>query len=444
MLRPRAFALFLLVWTTSGFPEAPADLMLIDTAPNASFSSPLAVRAPHDGSGRLFVVEQCGTIRIIKNGVVLAAPFLSISVDCYREEGLLGLAFHPDYASNGIFYVTYTDPTLALGASNDQVLARFTVSADPDVANPLGTQVMRVPDIFVTHQAGDVHFGADGFLYWAMGDGGLQGDPNGFAQCLWKKRADNDPATCSPEAGGGSGPLYYLLGKIMRIDVDHPANVAQANACGAIAGAPAEYSIPSTNPYANLRDPSNATRCAEIWASGLRNPYRFSFDRQTHDMWIGDVGSASTEEVDIQPAASSANIDYNYGWRDCEGPFPQNQTSGTCSTGIMPAMYYFHASGATPGCAVVGGYRYRGPYPRLQGFYLFGDYCAGALVGAPEGADWEFSAFVPATVTVISPYGFGEDEAGNVYLADGAGGVAGAGKVYKYILDGVFADGFGP
>jgi glucose/arabinose dehydrogenase len=432
-MRIRGLQLLALLASAPALGQIPSDLMLIDAAPNDSFSSPLAVRAPHDGSGRLFVVEQCGTIKIIKNGAVLATPFLTLSVACNSEQGSLGLAFHPNYASNGVFYVAYTDPVQAIGTSNDQVLARFTVSANPDVANPSGTVVMRVPDIADNHNGGDIHFGPDGYLYWSMGDGGIQGDPNGFAQCLWKKHADGNASNCSTT--GGSGALYYLLGKIMRLDVDHSTSSAQANACGATAGAHAEYSIPATNPYA-----STANTCAEIWAYGLRNPFRFSFDRQTGDMLIGDVGYNTTEEVDFQTAASSAATGYDYGWRNCEGPFPQGQTSGTCGTGILPILYYFHSSGAVTGDAVIGGYRYRGPLQRLQGFYLFGDLDGGPLIGTYNGTNWALSAFTPpGGIPSGGVFGLGEDEAGEVYLANGY-----AGKVYKYILDEIFTDGFGP
>ena len=421
----------LTLYAVSATAQVPADLMLVDAAPGYTFDQPLAARAAHDGSGRLFVVEKCGTIRIVENGAVLPTPFLSLSVACNSEQGLLGLAFHPNYASNGVFYVTYTDPVGLIGASHDQVLARFTVSANPNVANPTGTVVLRVPDIADNHNGGDIHFGADGYLYWSMGDGGVQPDPNGFAQCLWKKRADGNPANCSTT--GGSGALYFLLGKIMRLDVDHPTASAPANACGATSGSPAEYSIPATNPYA-----STANTCAEIWAFGLRNPFRFSFDRQTHDMLIGDVGYNTTEEVDFQAAASNATTGYNYGWRDCEGPFLRGSTASACNTAsISPILDYFHASGAITGCSVIGGYRYRGPYARLDGVYLFGDLCGGALIGTQNGGTWSLSAFSPANISFANIYGFGEDEAGNVYLLDG-----GAGKVYKYILDQIFIDGF--
>jgi glucose/arabinose dehydrogenase len=434
----RSFLLLPLFAAIPVLAQVPADLMLVDAAPNDTFNSPLAVRAPSDGSGRVFVVEQCGTIKIIKDGAVLATPFLSLSVACNSEQGLLGLAFHPNYASNGVFYVTYTDPIQAIGAANDQVLGRFTVSSNPDVANPTGTVVMRVPDIADNHNGGDIHFGPDGYLYWSMGDGGVQGDPNGFAQCRWKKTADGT-TTCPTTISVAGSPLYYLLGKILRLDVDHTTASAQANACASTPGAAAQYSIPATNPYADLAVVANGTRCAEIWAYGLRNPFRFSFDRQTGDMFIGDVGYNTTEEVDFQSAASSSATGYNYGWRNCEGPFPQGLTAGTCSTGILPIMYYFHASGTVTGDAVIGGYRYRGPYTRLQGVYLFGDLDGGPLVGT-FSTSWTLAAFTPpGGVPVGGVFGLGEDEVGNVYLANGY-----VGKVYKYILDEIFYDGFGP
>ncbi|MGH8040915.1 MAG: PQQ-dependent sugar dehydrogenase [Rudaea sp.] len=433
-MQTRILFLVALLWAAPVGAQVPADLMLVDAAPNYSFDQPLAVRSPHDGSGRLFVVEKCGTIQIVKNGVVNATAFLDLNVACNSEQGLLGLAFSPDYASNGVFYVTYTDPVGAIGSSHDQLLARFTVSSNPDVANPGGTVVLRLPDIADNHNGGDIHFGADGYLYWSMGDGGVQPDPNGFAQCLWKKHADSNPGNCSTT--GGSGALYYLLGKIMRLDVDHSTVNAQANACGATPGAFAEYSIPATNPFADLSDTNNATKCAEIWAYGLRNPFRFSFDRLTHDMLIGDVGYNTTEEVDFQAATTSATDAYNYGWRDCEGPFPRGMTSGTCSTGILPILYYFHSSGVITGCAVIGGYRYRGPLARLDGTYLFGDLCGVLLVGTQNGSSWTLSEFSPSGVSANSPYGFGEDEGGNVYVTDGGG------KLYRYTLDEIFLDGF--
>ncbi|MDN5925302.1 MAG: PQQ-dependent sugar dehydrogenase, partial [Xanthomonadales bacterium] len=199
----------LVLFATQAMAQVPTDLMLVDAVPGHSFNQPLALVSPPDGSGRLFVVEKCGTIQIVDNSAVLPTPFLSLDVACQSEQGLLGLAFDPDYASNGVFYITYTDPINAIGASEDQVLARYTVSSNANVANPTGTVVMRLPDIAANHNAGDIHFGNDGYLYWSMGDGGVQPDPNGFALCQWKKFADSDPSSCGVTVG--SGTLYYLL-----------------------------------------------------------------------------------------------------------------------------------------------------------------------------------------------------------------------------------------
>src|SRR6185312_12634290 len=190
------------------------------------------------GSGRVFIIERCSDIVIVKNGAVLPTPFVSIDTACSSEQGILGLAFDPDYATNGTFYVTYTAPNSdpRIGNANDQVLARYTVSAgDPDVANPNGEIVLRVPDIADNHNGGDLAFDSAGYLNWTMGDGGVQGDPNGFAQCTGRKKADNDPSSCYTTTGGG--PTYYLLGKIIRLDVHNTTASAPANFCGATPGA---------------------------------------------------------------------------------------------------------------------------------------------------------------------------------------------------------------
>ncbi len=186
---------------------------------NTEFALPIAIRAPNDGSGRVFIIERCDDIVIVQNGAVLPTPFVSIATACSSEQGILGLAFDPDYATNGTFYVTYTAPDSdpSLGDSNDQVLARYTVSSDPNIANPDGEVILRVPDIADNHNGGDLAFDSQGYLNWSMGDGGVQGDPNGFAQCTGRKKADNNPSSCYTTTG--VGPTYYLLGKIIRLDV---------------------------------------------------------------------------------------------------------------------------------------------------------------------------------------------------------------------------------
>ena len=364
----------------------PADLQLVRW-PDASttFAQPIAIRAPDDGSGRVgrvFVIERCDDIRIVKNGQVLATPFLSINASCGGEQGILGLAFDPAFASNGTFYVTYTAPVSdpRIGASEDQVLARYTVSpASGDVANPAGTVILRVPDIADNHNGGDLHFDSQGYLNWSMGDGGVQGDPNGFAQCTGRKKADSNPASCHTTAG--SGPTYYLLGKIIRLDVHNTTASAPANFCGIAAGSPAPYAIPPGNPFVDAT--AHPQECAEIFNWGFRNPFRFSFDRQTGDMLIGDVGQNTYEEIDFQAAGSPGQ---NFQWNQCEGrhTYPGGVLGCSGPVGsVPPKLDYSHSIG----CAVIGGYIYRGPIGPLQGQYLFSDSCSGDIyVVANAGA----------------------------------------------------------
>ena len=400
----------------------PADLALVRW-PDASttFAQPIAIRNANDGSGRVFVIERCSDIRIVKNGIVLATPFLSINASCGGEQGILGLAFDPDYASNGTFYVTYTAPASDphLGATADQVLARYTVSAaNPDVANPTGQVILRVPDIASNHNGGDLHFDHQGYINWSMGDGGVQGDPNGFAQCTGRKKADSNPSSCYTTTG--SGPTYYLLGKIIRLDV-HDTTASATNLCGVAAGQPAPYAIPPGNPFADAG--AHPDDCAEVFNWGFRNPFRFSIDRETGDMLIGDVGQNVYEEIDFQAAGSPGQ---NFQWNLCEGfhTYPGGTSGCTGPAGsIPPKLDYSHNS--VGGCAVTGGYVYRGPIVPLRGQYIFSDYCSGDIyVVADAGATvspWTFQT-LGGTLS-MSTYSFGEDEVGNLYVADGNGPV---------------------
>jgi glucose/arabinose dehydrogenase len=418
----------------------PADLSLVRFPDDSTtFSQPIGIAAPKDGSGRVFVIERCSGIRVVKNGALLPTPFVSIATACSSEQGILGLAFDPDYATNGTFYVTYTAPNSDpdLGSSNDQVLARYTVSGNPDVANPDGEVILRVPDIAGNHNGGDLHFDSQGYLNWSMGDGGVQGDPHGFAQCTRRKKADFDPGSCGDTSG--SGPTYYLLGKIIRIDVHAITASAPANFCGATPGQPAPYAIPPGNPFADAG--AHPDDCAEIFNWGFRNPFRFSFDRETGDMIIGDVGQNSYEEVSLQPAGSAGQ---NFQWNVCEGlhTYPGGQTPCAGPAGsVVPKFDYAH--NASPfGCAVVGGYRYRGPIVPLRGQYLFSDNCTGdiyVVANAGNGVQpWTYETL--SGTPPMSTYAFGEDEAGNLYVADGGG------AVYVFHSDSgaddIFADGF--
>ncbi|MEO8012085.1 MAG: PQQ-dependent sugar dehydrogenase [Dokdonella sp.] len=407
----------------------------LSVVPVGSFTEPVAVRAPNDGSGRIFVVQKNGNIRVVKNGATLATPFLTLPVSTSSEQGLLGLAFHPNFGKAGLsnnteFYVAYTRPGAdpRLGSQPDQAIARYTVpTLDADVATPTGTLVMRVPDLAGNHNGGDLHFGPDGYLYYSSGDGGPQNNPHGFAECLWKKTNDNNPSNC-----GVGAPTYYLLGKMVRIDVDNRGGAATAEMCGSNGISPAQYSIPASNPHV-----ATSSTCDEIFAHGFRNPFRFSFDRGTGDLVIGDVGQNLYEEVTVQAAGTGGG---DHGWSRCEGLhfFNAAGTGTVCpsTTGtISPVLEYTHSAGR---CSITGGFVYRGPSSRLNGTYFYGDACAGGLyyatAGAP-GALWAPSV-LNSTLAVGSTWGYGEDEAGNVYIAQAGG------TVLRIVSDFIFDNGF--
>ncbi len=338
------------------------------------FDSPLYLTAPPGDTDRLFVVERGGRIKIIKNGQVLGTPFLDLSavVTAGSERGLLSMAFHPDYASNGYFYVDYTDADSA--ASH---VVRYTVSSDPDVADAgSASPVLAVAQPYANHNGGLLQFGPDGMLYVGLGDGGSGGDPDGNGQ--------------------NKGTL---LGTILRLDVD---------------GAD-PYAVPPDNPFVG-----EAGARAEIWDYGLRNPWRFSFDRQTGDLYIADVGQNAHEEVDFEPSPSAGG--FNYGWNITEGS--SCYTSGCSTTGLTPPVYdYPH----TEGCSITGGYVYRGSAaPSLQGRYFFSDYCSGwirslRLVGSGTAIDLQDHTADVGTLSSVSS--FGEDGAGELYVISLGGSV---------------------
>jgi glucose/arabinose dehydrogenase len=350
-------------------------------------TQPVHVTHAGDGSGRLFVVEKAGVIRIVRNGSLEPVPFLSIAGrvgSSGGEQGLLSVAFPPGYTIKGYFYVDYTD------LSGNTVVSRFHLTGDPDVANPSSEEIiLTVDQPYANHNGGQLAFGPDGYLYVGLGDGGGGGDPQGNAQ---------DPAT--------------LLGKILRIDVE-PTLVTppvfsathQLYLPFVSAGNRAPYRIPPSNPYTQ----TSGYR-GEIWALGLRNPWRFSFDRDTGDLYIGDVGQNAYEEIDFQPAASPGGE--NYGWVIMEGAhcYP----SGPCdSTGlVLPVAEYDH----NQGCSVTGGIVYRGSDPDLQGIYFYGDYCSGRIWGlVQESGIWTTQLLANTGLRITS---FGEDGAGNVYVTD--------------------------
>ena len=346
----------------------PGDPLVISLQPIATgLANPVGVTHAGDGSARLFINLQEGKIVIYDGSQVLPTPFLDISslVSCCVERGLLGVAFHPNYENNGFFYVNYTD------TAGDTVVARYSVSADPNVADPGTASILLTQDQpFANHNGGQLAFGPDGYLYIGLGDGGSGGDPQ----------------------NNGQG-LQTLLGKILRIDVD---------------GGP-PYAIPPDNPF--VADPDALD---EIWAYGLRNPWRFSFDRLTGDLLIGDVGQNLWEEVDLQPASSAGGE--NYGWRRMEGNHCFNPSTN-CNDGTLtlPIIEYGHSG--TDNCSVTGGYGYRGaPSSPAYGSYFYGDYCSGRIWGATDNGDGTWTATeLLDTPHLIST--FGEDEAGEIYLA---------------------------
>ena len=350
----------------------------------AGLAAPVYLAHAGDGSGRLFVVEQAGKIRVIRNGVLRSAPFLSITnlVLCCGEQGLLGVAFDPGYEANGAFYVNYT----SRAGNGDTVVARYQVS-DPssDVANPVAiTHLLTIDQPQSNHNGGPLQFGPnDNYLYIGMGDGGGAGD---------------DDAGHDPLVGNGQY-LGTLLGKMLRIDVR---------------GVPT-YTIPAANPFTRT-----AGARPEIWAYGLRNPWRFSFDRVTGDMYIADVGQNAWEEVSYQPASSVGGE--NYGWRIMEGAHCFNPSNCSSAGLILPVTEYSHSLG----CSVIGGYAYRGSdYPWLRGVYFYADYCSGRIWGLEQVSPGRWlSAEKLDTPHSISS--FGEDENGELYVLEHANG-----RVYK-------------
>lgn len=355
-------------------------------------ADPINVAAPADGSGRLFVVERPGRIRIIQDGSLLDEPFLDIVSEVksdYLEQGLLGLAFHPDYASNGRFFVYYTD----WYTNGDSFLVEYHVSDDPNVADPESARMLLSQDqSFVNHNGGKLQFGPDGSLYLALGDGGLAGDPYRNAQ-----------------------NLNSLLGKILRIDVNNDTSAG---------GRP--YAIPADNPFAGQVLTSEAADVAaqtggylpaarpEIWAYGLRNPWQFSFDMTRGELYIADVGQGQWEEINVQPAANGGR---NYGWPMMEGAHCYLDQENCMPTGQMPVAEYPHSSeaGEDLGCAITGLGVYRGQQsPALDGIYFAGDYCSGKVWGlARDGESWSFAELLDSDLMIS---GAGSDEAGELYV----------------------------
>lgn len=383
----------------------------------SGLSGPTAMAAPNDGSGRIFIVENrngLGVVRVMTaHDNLLATPYFSraVSGGAGSEQGMLGIAVDPDFASNGTLYLTYTAPASAprLGSEPDQVLLRL-VASNPAANVFAGSQVevMRIPDLYANHNGGNIMFGPDNYLYWGMGDGGSGGDPNDLAQDLWKKSVD--------------GKSYYLLGKMLRLDVRRQTASAAANMCAATTGQTAQYAIPADNPHVGV-----SGRCAETWLYGLRNPWRWSFDRANGDLLIADVGQSAWEEVSFRAAGAQGSRDY--GWRKCEGrhfyaPPGSGSTCPQATGSVAPVITYANGSGD---CSVTGGFVYRGPVMALRGKYLFSDYCSGKIYAATVQRDsptWSYLQ-LPGTPS-MNVYSFGEDTHGDVYV------ISGAGNIYRF------------
>lgn len=337
-------------------------------------NAPQPVAMAHAGDERLFIADQVGRILIYNRTELLAVPFLDIESKVLSggERGLLGVAFHPDYINNGFFYVNYTDRP-----GGHTVVERYRVSSnDPDRADPnSGFKLITINQPFPNHNGGQIMFGPDGYLYIGMGDGGSGGDPQNNGQ-----------------------RLNSLLGKILRIDVDN--------------GTP--YGIPPDNPFRAMLSGN-----PEIWSYGLRNPWRFTFDRSTGDMFIADVGQNAWEEISFQPASSVGGE--NYGWRFMEGNHCYNPSTNCNTTNLVrPILEYSHAGG---NCSVTGGYRYRGArYPALRGVYIYGDLCSGRIWGATQGSSgaWETQILLVTSIAIST---FGEDVNGELYVADHVGAI---------------------
>jgi glucose/arabinose dehydrogenase len=358
----------------------------------ASFASGLSspTNIANAGDSRLFVTQKNGVIKIINSdGTVRATPFLDIDplvITGGSEEGLLGLVFHPNYNQNKYFFVYYTNN------NGDNVIARYQTSSDPNVASASSAQiVMTIPHpTNNNHNGGDLNFGpTDGYLYAGTGDGGGAGDTSNNAQ-----------------------NINVLLGKLLRIDInkdDFPTDSTK------------NYGIPSDNPYAGATAGSD-----EIWALGLRNPWRFSFDRLTNDMFIGDVGQGAHEEVDFVAAGTGRGN--NYGWRCYEGLADYNIAGCAAkSTYVFPVTEYTHTLGR---CSITGGFIYRGAeLPSLQGTYIYADYCSGHFYGLKQNGDvWDQNLALQITGRNIST--FGEDNLGRLYAADITNGT-----IYKVQAD---------
>lgn len=409
---------------------APPDLTLQTVA--MGLPEPVSIRNAGDGTNRLFVVGRRGRIDVLLPGAStpLATPFLSLPqcsvtptpANCVRtdyENGLLGLAFHPQYASNGYVYINYND------LNDDTVIARLRVSAtDPnqlDVATI--TTILRIDLGYRFHRGGDLAFGPDGYLYIPMGDGSDQGDPCRRGQTLTPadllandSRSGACPVDSNFTVANANADSRALLSKVIRIDIDQGTAAGSNELCGDNVDGSALYAIPATNPYVGSTGVAGV--CDETFSHGWRNPFRFSIDRVSGEMFLGDVGWETEEEVSLDRVDATGAR--NYGWSNCEGTHPVN---GSCTNSIAPIFSYARSTGN--GSSVSGGYVYRGDITALQGVYIFGDFSSGRIFflkrPSPPAPNWTFSLWQDTTALIA---GFGEDEQSELYLVDFQGKVS--------------------
>ena len=362
--------------TWNGPQEAMTSLVWPDISLKLGFSGlrqPTHITHAGDGSNRLFITEQRGRILLVRNSRINSKPFLDITdrVSCCGERGLLSVVFPPGFREKKYFYVNYTD------TSGDTVVSRYRLSKEPDIADPRSEEIiLTVKQPYANHNGGQLAFGPDGYLYIGMGDGGSAGDPHKHAQ---------NPSS--------------LLGKMLRIDVESGKK---------------PYAVPADNPFLN-----NKAFRPEIWTIGLRNPWRFSFDRKTGDLYMADVGQNKYEEIDFEPKGVKGGR--NYGWNIMEGLHCYKSEDCEREGLALPVAEYNHDSG----CSVTGGMVYRGSrFPQLQGIYFYGDFCSGRIWGLRQsGIEWLNKMLKDSGLSVST---FGEDEAGEVYVAD-----YGKGNIYR-------------
>ncbi|HEX5012801.1 MAG TPA: PQQ-dependent sugar dehydrogenase [Candidatus Limnocylindrales bacterium] len=395
-----SIAVSLLVFGLASAPVAgrtfdPAKIEVDLRAVASGFDNPVLLTNAGDGSGRRFVVEQTGYVRTIEDGAPSGTPFLNVSnrVVCCGERGLLGLAFHPKFATNGRLYVNYTR-----ASDGATVVDEYRVTSNPNNVDENATrrQLLAIAQPYANHNGGGMAFGPDGYLYIGMGDGGSGGDP--------QDRAQN---------------LNSLLGKMLRIDVNGTSSDKA-------------YRVPATNPYVGR------SGLDEIWARGLRNPWRWSFDRVTGDLWIADVGQGAWEEVNRATASGGGGRGANFGWDDMEGRHCYEPMSGCLTAGrALPMVEYAHAVTGTDNCSITGGYVYRGVhFPLLRGGYFFADYCSQRIwVVSSTGPSQAVASLLPIAAPSISS--FGQDEDGELYVVSHGGAISRIVELTRYPGTGV-------